>query len=260
MALSFIKTGKDSAALAAQAAAEAEMRKDQYGKAFRYWLNPAEEGQMTFVDGDLSDEGFLLPPRWWEHSLYLNGQWGNNFVCPEKTNPELKDPCPICAAGDRPSLVSAFTIIDHRPYTVKSGKNQGKIYQNTRKLLIATSISFEVLNKLAIKRGGLAGCKFDVSRMDKKSARIGSMFDFVDKKPVAELKALYTEEHVDPKTNQKSIISVFEPLDYSKEVIYRTGEELTKMGLGKPIMTMASPGGMVMPPQSGAPVDYSAQL
>src|SRR5947209_7977676 len=122
MAFTFIKTGAESAALAQQAAVEAERKKEQQGKLYRFWLKDNEEARITFIDGELNADGYLTPPRWYEHNLFLNGSWNNYFVCPEKTLPESKDSCPICESGDRPSLVAAFTIIDHRTYV---GKKDG---------------------------------------------------------------------------------------------------------------------------------------
>ena len=188
MGVSWLKKGAESAKAAQQEAAAAEQRKSEQGKMWRFWLKEGEEARITFVDGELSSEGFLLPPRFYEHNVYLNGSWNNLFVCPEMTNPEAGEKCPICEGGDRPSLVALFTIIDHRVFKGKDGKS----YSNTPKILAAKSQSFEMLNKLAIKRGGLAGCTFDVSRMGDKSASIGSMFDFIEKTEIEVLKTKFT--------------------------------------------------------------------
>lgn len=216
--------------MAQKAAAEQEARREQQGKAFRFWMREKEEARITFVDGALATEGDLagrlLPPRFWEHNLFLNGSWNNFFVCPEKTVPDANDKCPLCESGDRPSLVALFTIIDHRQ--VQSTKDKNKTYKDTKKLLVAKPQTFELLLKHALKRGGLAGCTFDASRVGDKSASVGSMFDFVEKKPIEELQKLYQIEKVDPKTNQKTKVSNFEPLDYEREIIFRNGDELQK--------------------------------
>lgn len=256
MGFTFLKTGAASAQLAHKAAVEQEQRKEGAGKLYRFWLKENEEARITFVDGDLTQEGFLCPPRYYEHNMFLNGSWNNFFVCPEKTNPDSKDNCPLCESPDRPSLVALFTIIDHRQFT--STKDKTKVYKDTKKLLVAKPQTFELLNKLAIKRGGLSGCVFDASRVGDKAASVGSMFDFVEKKTVAELKAHYMIEKTDPKTNQKSKVTNFTPADYEKEIVYRTGDDLRKLGLGKlgdaPVM---SPGGNA--PKVEA-VDYSTEL
>lgn len=254
MAFTFLKTGAASAQMAKQAAVEQEQRKEGAGKLYRFWLKENEEARITFVDGELTAEGFLCPPRYYEHNLFLNGSWNNFFVCPEKTNPDSKDSCPLCESPDRPTLVALFTIIDHRQFT--SVKDKTKVFKNTKKLLVAKPQTFELLNKIAIKRGGLAGCTFDTSRVGDKSASVGSMFDFVEKKPIEELKALYVVEKIDPKTNQKVKVVNFTPADYEKEIVYRTGDDLRKLGLGKPMETQVShPSGSKV-----EAVDYSKEL
>jgi len=255
MSFSFIKTGNASVALAEQAEKEAEIRREQTGKLWRFFLSQIknsskyEDARITFVDGDLNSEGFLTPPRWYEHMMYLSGTW-TNFVCPEKTNPTSGDKCPLCESGDKPSLVAGFTIIDHRQY--KSQK--GDIYADTRKLFIAKPQTFEILNKMAVKRNGLAGCSFDVSRTGDKSPSVGSVFDFCEKKPVMEIQAAYMKETTDPKTNQKTKGTYFIPADYENEIVYRTGAELTALVGGAPAQTTNNQ------QSSGSTVDYAKEL
>lgn len=258
MAFTFLKTGAESAKMAQRAAAEQEQRKADQGKMFRFWMKEKEEARITFVDGDLAKEGPLAgypdPPRYYEHNLFLNGAWNNFFVCPEKTNPDSGDKCPICESGDRPSFVALFTIIDHRQ--IPSTKDKTKIWKDTKKILVAKPQTYELLTKHAIKRGGLAGCTFDASRVGDKSASVGSMFDFVEKKPVEDLKKLYTIERTDPKTNQKMKVTNFTPADYEKEIHYRSGEELQKeMTKDSDIPFDGKPG-----TAAGIVADYSKEL
>lgn len=227
MAIKWLKQGAASAQLAQQEAAAQELRRESYGKTFRYYLKDGEDASLTFVDGDLSPEGYLLPPRYYEHTVKLNGKF-ENFVCPEQTDPQGGHKCPICEQGDKPALVTLFTVIDHRPYTTQ----EGKTYVNTRKLLVAKTQSFEMFNKIAIKRGGLAGAKFDVSRTGDKSAAIGSMYDFTEKGDPEELKKKYTRTYKD-KEGKEHTVCDFEPLDYEKEIVFRGEEELRKIGFGK---------------------------
>lgn len=257
MAFTFLKTGAESAKMAAKAAAEAEQRRSEQGKMFRFWLKEKEEARITFVDGNLATEGPLAgypdPPRYYEHNLFLNGVWNNFFVCPEKTNPNANEKCPICESGDRPALVSLFTIIDHRQ--IPSSKDKTKIWKDTKKLLVAKPQTHELLTKHAIKRGGLAGCTFDASRVGDKSASVGSMFDFVEKKPIEELKAIYLIEKVDPKTNAKMKVTNFTPADYEKEIVYKSGDDLRKqIEANADIPFKGAPSG------TGAAVDYSKEL
>ena len=255
MGVHFLKTGQDSAKLAKQEEAEAQKRREETGKMWRFWLKEGEEAKITFVDGELSPEGFLLPPRFYEHNLFLNGSWNNYYVCPEKTLPHLKEQCPICLSGDRPPLVALFTIIDHRTY---QNKDKTKTFSNQRKLLVVKSLTFELLNKIATKRGGLACATFDVSRVGNKAASVGSMFDFQGKQDLKVLREMYKQEVVDPKTNMKTIKSYFESADYESEIVFRDAAELAKLGLGVPHPSSAGMGSSYMP--SGTTADYASQL
>lgn len=228
MALTWLKKGEASAEMAKKEEADAAKRKEEMGKMWRFFLGDKEEARITFVDGFLDDKGVLVPPRLYEHMVYFNGQW-TTFVCPEKTNPESGDKCPICEGGDRPSLVAMFTIIDHR---VVKGKNN-KEYSNTPRLFAAKTITFEMLQKIAAKRGGLAGCTFDVARVGEKAAAVGSMFDFVEKQDIEVLKQKYTKVLKDEKTGTEKSVSIFVPADYETEIVYRSADQLRALGLGK---------------------------
>jgi hypothetical protein len=260
---SWLKTGAASAQAAVQAQAEAEKRKEEQGKAFRFWLAEGEEARITFVDGDLVDtpEGkFLLPPRYYEHNLMLNGQWGNHFVCPEKTAPHLNQKCPICESGDRPSLVALFTVIDHREFT---SKDKTKTYKDTVKLFVANAQAFEILNKLAQKVGGLAGSTWDVSRAGDKSPRTGnSYFPQGKETDLQKLRQQHQYESTDPKTNVKTVHTKFAVLDYEKEIIFRDGDALRAMGLGKPPVASSTfgPSSNHGGAQTPTGQDYSQQL
>jgi hypothetical protein len=230
---SWMKRGTESAAIAKQEEQAVIARKDEQYLMWRFYLKPGTEADITLVDGDLNPEGFLLPPRYYEHTMYIGGKYVN-YVCPEKTNPSSGDKCPICEEpSERAALVALFTCIDHTPHT---GKN-GVVHKDRAKLIVAKSRSFEMLNTLATKMQGLAGMRFSVSRSkDEKSPSIGDTWIPMGKSPIEELKAKYVQELVDPKTNAKTKSTIFVPADYEKEVIYRTGDELRLLGLGKPQM------------------------
>lgn len=250
MGVSWLKSGEESAKLAKQHAVEVEIAKSKQGKMFDFWLKEGEEARITFVDGNLNPQGFLLPPRYYEHSLYLNGSWGNKFVCPEKTSPELGQKCPLCEGGDRPSLVALFTIIDHREH--KSGD---KVYVNMPRLLVAKPQSFEILHKIAVKREGLAGATFDVSRIGEKSASIGTMFDFIEKNPVEELRKKYTRTFKN-KDGKEETVSAFEPCNYEEQIVFRSEQELRAMGFGPAGVTGQGP----MPSASGVSNPAGSQV
>jgi hypothetical protein len=258
MALSWLKKGEDSLSVAKQEELDALKRQEESGKLFRFWLNKEESAKITFVDGDINPEhGVLTPPRFFEHQVFINGKW-DTFVCPEKTCPESGDKCPICASGDRPSLVSLFTVIDHRIYKSKDGS---KTYQDTRKLFVAKPGTMEILQKLAIKRGGLAGARFEISRTGEKAPAVGNLFDFEEKLPIDQLKAKYKDETVDPTTKAKTVKTYFEAANYEQEIIFRDGATLAKMGVGTPTAggtttNISSPDGSSV----SSSVDYDSQL
>lgn len=227
MAISWLKTGAESKQLAEKHAVEQQQAKEEGGKLFRFYLKGKDEGRITFLDGNLSDEGFLLPPRFYEHFIQHNGKW-QTFVCPEKTNPNSGEKCPLCEGGDKPSLVAAFTVIDHR---TTYNKDKTKSFKDQKRLYVVKSQTFEMLNKLAVKRDGLVGCTFDVSRTGEKSPSAGDFFDFVEKKPLEEVQKLY---QIEVEQDGKKVKQTYAtPADYDSEIVYRTGAELAKL-LGAP--------------------------
>jgi hypothetical protein len=252
MALSWLKQGEDSATMAKQHQAATELKMESKGKMFRFSLKKGEEALITFVDGELNADGYLVPPRFYEHTVFVGDRF-QNFVCPEKTAPHSGEKCPICAAGEKVSLVSLFTVIDHRQVPSKDGT---KVYKDMPRLFVAKPRTFEMLNKMAIKRGGLAGCTFSVSRSDSQtSAGVGDMFDFDKKTPIDELKAKFMREVTDPKTNVKTNETFFLPADYEKEITFYTASELVGLGFGAPA------GGQSMQSSAGdGNTDYSSQL
>lgn len=223
MALTWLKKGADSTALAEQAAQDAELQKEAQGKLWRFFIKEGEEARITFVDGELSDEGFLLPPRFFEHMVKHNGKW-TNFVCPEKTNPHSGQHCPLCETGDKPSLVAAFTIIDHR---IVSSKDGTKTYKDRKRLYVVKQQTFEMLNKLAVKRDGLVGTTWDVSRVGEKSPAAGNMFDYVGRETLKDLQETFKEEvMVDGK---KVTQTYFTPANYEEEIPYYDEAGLRKL-------------------------------
>jgi len=212
--LKFLQRGADAVAQIKQADALQEAKKAQQDAPWRYWLKVGGSGRITFLDGDLAEDGTSLSPvSYWEHDLKMGGKFGNKYACTQ-----LTEPCPICEGGvDQPSLVLAFTILDHVPYTSKA---KGTLFENTKKLFICKRETFKYLEKIAVKRGGLTGCTFDVDRTGDKSPNVGSHFDFIEKNVLPVLLGKYH-----PKDG-------VEPFDYNKALGYRDAAELRKLGFG----------------------------
>lgn len=216
--LSFIKKGK--AAQETMAKEEHKAEQKSKGSVHRFWLPKDKDGCITFLDGDLKD-GMLDIPFYYEHQVNMNGSWNNHFICTQD-----EEPCPVCEGGHSPSYVGVFTIIDHSEYV---SKKDGKTYKDQVRLLVAKRDSIKTLQKLAEKRGGLRGCKFDVSRTGDKSPSIGNVFDFTEKLTGQQLSKLYTAKGADGKVYDKS-----KPLNYEELLVgmYMPAKELRKLGFG----------------------------
>ena len=218
MSLKFLKTGDAAEKALAEAeekskaaAANAGGSSDEFFYRYRFWMPQDAETMITFLDGDLNDNGVLTKITYEEHQKQIGGDWKNFFPCTADI-----EPCPLCEANVSKSFVAVFTVIDHTEWKDKNGK----VHQNEKRLYVAKKQTLQRLQKLAIKRGGLRGCSFDVSRTGDQSAAVGSDFDFLKKwEDMAEFKAQYGVEDTDP-------------LNYENVIQYKTAKELTALGLG----------------------------
>ncbi|MBY0560032.1 hypothetical protein [Hyphomicrobium sp.] len=220
--LSFLKTGQSAREALTQEEAKAELAKQEQGKLWRFWMPDGEDRRVTFLDGEMSDDGLLDVPMFYQHTIRINGNW-ESFVC--TADADTSQPCPLCESGDKPSLVGVMTVIDHSEHKVKNGPNAGAIIKNTRKLFLAKRNTIKQLTKLAAKRDGLAGCTFDVSRTDDKQPSVGNQFDFVEK----------FESYDDIADKYGLKIEDAQPADYTQEIRYRKPEELIELGVGKAV-------------------------
>lgn len=215
----FLKKGKEGEQVTKQAEAEVEQRRAAGGNTiFRYWMPDGAEQRITFLDGELSEAGLLDVPRYWEHNLQINGSWKNWFPCTKD-----EEPCPLCDIK-APSLVYAFTIIDHREWEDK----KDNVHKHERKLYICKGDTYKRLSKQAAKHDGLTGCTFDVGRLGDKAENVGNDFDFVEKLSLKKLAKKYGMEKSGATENNK----VCQPYDYDEVIVYRTADELREMGLG----------------------------
>ena len=210
MAVVFLKRGKAAHEQVAQADQETEKKKAAASER-RFWIPKEAETQITFLDGNLDDDGLLETATYWEHQLRLNGDWRNWYACTQD-----QEPCPICqGSSDTPALVAAFTVLDHTKWT---GKDKVE-HQHEPRLFICKRETFKRLQKLATKRGGLTGITFDVSRTGDKSPSVGSDFDFVEKRTLAAVKKAFGLK-----------AEAAKPYDYEKVITYRDADELKKLG------------------------------
>lgn len=234
MGLQFLKKGTESQKQVAQAEAESEARKKQ-ASIRRFWMPEGKETQITFLDGELGEDGVLDSVTYWEHQVKLNGHFRNWFPCTKDM-----EPCPICAMPDySPSLVAVFTILDHTKWEDKDNKT----HQHERRLFACKRDTLKRLQFLAGKKGGLKGATFDVSRIGEKSAGVGSDFDYVGTQPLEDLAASL---HLSPEDVQ--------PYDYEEVIPYMTANELANLGFGASAVVGAPP------PSNTTQVDYSNDL
>lgn len=208
--LKFIKRGQEAKEIAEKEEAKAELRAK--GKVFRFWLPKDASSTITFLDGDLDPSGLLDIPFIHEHQVNMNGSWDNHFICTQD-----EEPCPICEGGAAPSYVGLFTVIDHSEYV---SKKDGKKHKDNVKLFVAKRDTVKQLQKLAVKRGGLRGCTFDVSRTGDKSPSVGNMFDFTEKVSENALKSTYKEKAI--AVNYEEYLTAH----------YLPAKELRKLGFG----------------------------
>lgn len=208
MTVSFLKKGKAAqAAMKKQDEIDKEKMEQNLYKS-RFWMKEDTETHITFLTGNLDEDGILDTPMYYEHHLHLNGHWRNWFVCTAHD-----EPCPICEGGDNAALVGAFVIIDHTEWKDKNDK----IHRDELRLLVAKRETIKMLQKIATKRKGLVGCTFEVSRTGENAANVGSMFDFENKSTVAALKKKYKFEELK---------------EFDEIIVYKSAKELNEMGFG----------------------------
>lgn len=214
----FMKTGKEAQQAIAEADAKAEMEKAERDKLFLFRIPENEDRKITFLDGNLDEDGMLDCPMFYQHAVKLNGKW-RNFVCTQ----EEEGTCPICNEGEyKSALVGVLTVLNHTPYIIQNGNKAGQKIVHQRQLFVGKKETIKQLGKLAQKRGGLAGCTFDASRGNDKTAAVGNSFDFTEKRTPKELMEAYGLKPED-----------VEPANYDHEITYHTAEELLALGVGK---------------------------
>lgn len=218
--VSWAKRGKAASEEMVKAEQQAAMRKAERDKLWRFWMEPETTRTITFLDGNPDADGMLDCMCYYEHNVPFNGS-RENFVC----TAEQEGHCVICDSGKEGSnnaLVGFLTIIDHTQHKIKQGKNAGKTIVNQRKAFVPKREIIKVLSKQAVKRGGLRGCTFEVSRGNDRTANTGNSFEFIEKLSDEELMAKYDLKPED-----------IEAADFEKEVTYRTNDQLVELGVGK---------------------------
>jgi len=172
----------------------------------RFRLKEGESAKIIFVDSN--------PFGIQEHSLKLDGRWGNFFTCLKETY----GACPICSTYSRPTYTVYFTIIDLRAYT----NREGKVIKWTKSLFPAKGTSvLKKLQKLIEKHGGsIAGLAFQVERLSIDDPNCGTEFEYLGKVNIAK------------KFGPEAAI----PHDYDKILAVPTKDELQLLGLSPSVI------------------------
>jgi len=212
--LNFMKRGDQAVRAYEQAEATTEARREESGKAWRFMITKKQldqEFKLTFLDGDLGEQGLLNIPMYYEHTVAHGGYW-RNYVCTDGVVTD--EPCPICIGGDQPAFVGVMSVLDHTPRVDKLGKS----YPRTRRLYVVKRTTIKQLTKIAKAYGGLSGCTFMVSRSTENVPNAGDTFVFIEKASVLELQKAYGEDA--------------SPLIYEQEITFRYPAELRALGIG----------------------------
>jgi hypothetical protein len=250
---SWLTQGAEAAkALQVEKQRQAE-RAESSGRLFRFYLKEGEEARITFVDGFLAKEGVnagcLTFAAYYEHTVAEMSPTGrkdwNQYVC---LHGQGNTSCPLCEEDNKAAFVGAFTVIDHR---VTKSKDGTKTYKDQKRLFVAKSSTLQMLTQLASKRGGLAGCTFDVYRTSKTDANVGNIFDFIERNEVEELKKQFVVKDKDEKE-----VTYFTPADYEKELPFKSEAELRSRGFGTGSIGKEP----ALPPESSSTVNYSGDL
>ncbi len=147
-------------------------------KLYRFWMPAGAEQYITFVDDDTQKHpaGFGYPFMVTEHQLKIGNDWKNWFTCIDgmKGPDGKKIRCPLCASGNQPSHVAAYTVIDHQEWT---SKRDGKVHKDELKLYVVKSKVLKTIRKMSRKKEGLRGLYCELSRGGADDPNSGNDFD-----------------------------------------------------------------------------------
>lgn len=207
---------------------------DRENSVFRFYLKPEQEETITFLDGDLDEDGDLENICYYEHTINTKGY--PKYVC--INDPSTGVECPICATGDNPYFATVFTVLVHKEWASKQDIKDGIKHEASIQLFVAKSSVADKLRKKAKKYGGLAGVTFEVSRSNADAFNVGDDFDYVQKNTLAELVDGFPNE-VDKNGN-----TVVKPLDYNKVLQIYSESELHDLGFGTPTQAVGGEAGL----------------
>ncbi len=121
-------------------------------------MRPEQSKEIIFVDDS--------PAVFSEHQVWLNGKY-QFFTC-------IGDDCPLCKKKES-SRVFALTAIDKTPWTDRAGN----IHTNNLVMFVGKMNVAEILKIEKVRRGTLAGMKYNVRRSEKYAPTVGDNFSFI---------------------------------------------------------------------------------
>ena len=185
-----------------------------------FYLKDGMQTVGTFLDGEVKDGALDIPYLYMHTSVFMNGSYNNHFVCVAE-----QEPCPLCEGGLTPSYVGLLTLLDHGPEAkgYHNKKDPSKPFKDQITLVVAKRNSCKLLLQIAIKRKGLTGCTFDISRTGEKEASIGNVFDFTAKNDMADLAKEFGSKE-----------KIIAPINYDQAMqsLYVPAAQLQKLGFG----------------------------
>lgn len=151
------------------------------------------------------------------------GVFGNYAVCISKTDARG---CPIDSPlnEDDGRWFLCMTVVDRSKWTQTMGKQKGRVYTDSRKLVLIPYGQVEDMQSIGTKVGGWRGAKFDVSRSkDQKSSRIGTTWFPAGTMTEEQMKATFEKPAADYGLPVEKFL---EPFDYDQVLKAKSFEEL----------------------------------
>ena len=201
---SWYQKGKAGAKRAGEMDAAAQARRDAKGP-LRFWLETSSEAKVTFLD----NPQFFLS----EHNLKLGGKWHNFFTCIQEL-----DTCPLCESGDNPGYVVVGTVINHKTFTDRDGKE----HKNQKMLFVGKGKARQkLLKQIERREEDLKFCVYLMSRgPGSTECATGEDFEYLKRLTKTQLKKLIPEGEKE---------DWLEPFDYEKIFEPKSAEELRKI-------------------------------
>jgi hypothetical protein len=140
-------------------------------KPFRFFLKKGETRRVAFLDDK--------PPIIREHTIWPKGaKQPDHYTCLDTFGQK----CPMCAAGDKPSRVAFYTLMDRTEFTYEREKRDDKGNKTGQKETVKGKDRVKVLAakyEMALKfqgrsqrYGGLVGVAFEATRTTAEKAPV----------------------------------------------------------------------------------------